>query len=600
MPSKVPASVSQRLDQLDHDLPPLKHYEPGGMFAGAQNAEGLSDDERRGASAEAFVFNLLPRNRDEPSVWGTYFGPMSRFSRIDGSEVQFPDITSLDRDTIEYWQERSKQTLHPVLRARYADAVWDLAELVTGARAPIEYAHIASDAYLQTIDTERQGDDLEAIFYAKRALQVALAINDRTRIDRAKSTLLQLLSNSTLDPKSIGVWASGFDALYYPGNKRLALTEPEKALMVATLEEILRRCSNPNGSDYNPWASQAAAQRLAKHYERCGQKDQLKDAIRTSGQAFESMASKADPLLAMGWLQPVIDEYSNRGMAEDAERAALLSQHKGKSAREFLKTTKVSTEVDPEKIDKFIEGLIEGNLDQALMRITAQFIPRVQEVRDLLQHMKEVAPFSSLIPVTLVEDGRFVAAAGSVEQDPDGRLIMQLAQNLGITAQFLTITLERARERHALGPEKIASFLFVSPVYDATRRATILEALEAYFSADLVKFVHLAVPQIEQALRTLLGLLGQPIFKPTRQGAMDVKNLNNLLREEAIKACLDESIHLYLLTFLADRRGVNLRNDLCHGLLPVDRISPLLANQVLHVLMTLALVREKKTPPASE
>ena len=72
-----------------------------------------------------------------------------------------------------------------------------------------------------------------------------------------------------------------------------------------------------------------------------------------------------------------------------------------------------------------------------------------------------------------------------------------------------------------------------------------------------------------------------------------------LLREEAIKACFGENIHVYLLTFLADRRGVNLRNDLCHGLLPVDHITPPMANQVLHVLMTLALVRENKSEGTS-
>src|ERR1019366_256585 len=164
---------------------------------------------------------------DEPSVWGTYFGPMSRFPMTDGSEVQSPDITTLGRDIIEYWQERSKQAVHPVLRARYADAVWDLAVRVTGTRAPVEYAYLAIDSYLQTIDTEKHSDTLEAVFYAKRALHVALTINDRTRIDQAKVTLLRLLGDSAVDPRSIGVWASAFDALY--GNKRLALTEPETA-----------------------------------------------------------------------------------------------------------------------------------------------------------------------------------------------------------------------------------------------------------------------------------------------------------------------------------------------------------------------------------
>jgi hypothetical protein len=564
------------------------------MFGGALRGEALCEDERKGALAEVMVFNLLPGDDDQPSCWGTYFGPTSRLPGNDGTEIQIPDVSEFDADIIDHWEQRSGLAVHPVLRARYADAVWDLAERVTGTRPSVEYAQTAIDAYLETITSEKYDDALEAIFYAKRALKIGLAINDRTRIGQCKAALLRLLSNSAADPKLIGLWAIGFDALYDPGNKRLALTESEKTELISLLEDVLRRCSDPSGSDFSPWASQAAAQRLARHHERSGKKEDVKRAIRTSGQAFESIASKADPLVAMAWLQPVIDEYHNRGMTEDEDRAALLSQEKGKNVRDSLRTIRVSTEVESGKIDRFIEGLIEGNLDEALGRITAHFIPRAQDVRDLLLKIREVAPFSSLTPVARVEEGRLVGTAGSLDQDPDGRLVMQLSQNLGITAQFLTIALERARERHALDEDKIASFLFVSPVYDASRRATIQEALQAYFSRDFVKFVHMAVPQIEQALRTLLGLLGQPIFKPTRQGAMDVKNLNDLLREETLRACFNEDIWLYLRTFLADRRGVNLRNNLCHGLTPVDHITLPLANQVLHVLLTLALVRKNE------
>ena len=93
--------------------------------------------------------------------------------------------------------------------------------------------------------------------------------------------------------------------------------------------------------------------------------------------------------------------------------------------------------------------------------------------------MEKAAPLSSIFPVKRVEGGRFAATVGSLEEDPDGRLIMQLGQNLGITAQFLTITLERAWERHKIDAEKIASFLFESPVYDVTRQPIILEALRA-------------------------------------------------------------------------------------------------------------------------
>lgn len=596
MPLLVPVFVAEKLDQLDRELPPLKQYELNSMFAGAQNAEGLTAEERKGAFGEAVVFSLLPRFVDETSVWGTYFGPMSRVPQTDGSERHFPDIAGLDAEIIDHWQERSKRASHPVLRARYADAVWDLSARAIETRPPVEYAHIATDAYLDAIETQKHGDPLEAILCAKRAPQIALAINDRTRIDRAKALLLELLSNSAQSPRLIGLWSTCFDALYDPGNKRLALTNQEEARMAAILEDVLGRCSDQSGPDFSPWGSQAAAQRLAKYHQKAQRSEQMREVIRKAGQAFESMASNADPLVAMAWLQPIIDDYHNRGMTEDVARAALLSQQKGANARDSVRTIKVSTDVDPKEIERFIERLTEGSLDQVLRQITAQFMPRLQEVRDLMRKMREVAPISSLMPVVHVQDARLVASAGSVEQDPEGRLIMQLAHNLGITAQFLTITLERARERHSLDAEKIASFLLQSPVYDPSRHSTIVEALQGYFSGDLAKFVHLAVPQIEQALRTLLGLMGHPTSKPTRQGTMDVKSLNDLLRDDAIKGCFEEDTQMYLLTFLADRRGVNLRNDLCHGLWPVDRITPALASQVLHVLMTLSLVRENKPP----
>ena len=140
--------------------------------------------------------------------------------------------------------------------------------------------------------------------------------------------------------------------------------------------------------------------------------------------------------------------------------------------------------------------------------------------------------------------------------------------------------------------EKIAAFLFASPAFDPIGRSTILEALKAYFLNDPVKFVYLAVPQIEQALRTLLYLMGQPVNKPTRNGgAMDVKNLNDLLADVVFKTAIPENIRLYLQALLADRRGVNFRNNLCHGLVPLEKLTLTMANLILHALMTLSLLK---------
>lgn len=88
-----------------------------------------------------------------------------------------------------------------------------------------------------------------------------------------------------------------------------------------------------------------------------------------------------------------------------------------------------------------------------------------------------------------------------------------------------------------------------------------------------------------------------PTNRPGRPGTMQVKNLNDILREESIKACLGEDLHLYLLTFLADPRGHNVRNRVTHGLVPAEQFTTQLSDRVMHVLLALALVRERQEAP---
>jgi hypothetical protein len=56
--------------------------------------------------------------------------------------------------------------------------------------------------------------------------------------------------------------------------------------------------------------------------------------------------------------------------------------------------------------------------------------------------MLTAAPLMARIGVTRIVGDRFAAQAGSIEQDPEGRLMMPLAQNLDIQNLFLVATLD--------------------------------------------------------------------------------------------------------------------------------------------------------------
>ncbi|HWF06282.1 MAG TPA: DUF4209 domain-containing protein, partial [Candidatus Angelobacter sp.] len=49
-----------------------------------------------------------------------------------------------------------------------------------------------------------------------------------------------------------------------------------------------------------------------------------------------------------------------------------------------------------------------------------------------------------------------------------------------------------------------------------------------------------------------------------------------------------------------DRRGLNIRNDLTHGLMEMDRFNRAIADRVFHSLLVLALIRAVPKPDTDD
>jgi lysyl-tRNA synthetase class 1 len=352
----LPATTRTVLDDIDSAQQPTVEYEIGGKLSGLHNAEGLTDPELKGAWAEAAAFNFTLMAE---SPWGTDYGPVFSATKTDGTPYYAPDIAQIDEDIINHWEQRADCAQHPVLRARYADVVWDLKKRALNKPADVQYAHRAIDAYLDGITNERYKEPLvHAVEASQRALTLAVRIKDHTRVQRCKQGMLALFDEG-MQPGHIGVWTMVFDSL--TENKKAGLTTEELDHLIQGLERMLTTCATADKDHLDPWGAEAAARRLASYYERQGRKDEAQRAIRTYGTTFEHLASQATPMLAMSWLQPVHDEYKNRGMKDDAARVQAASAEKGKNIASDLKHVKTSFTIPDEQLDAFIKQLTQGN-----------------------------------------------------------------------------------------------------------------------------------------------------------------------------------------------------------------------------------------------
>ncbi len=76
---------------------------------------------------------------------------------------------------------------------------------------------------------------------------------------------------------------------------------------------------------------------------------------------------------------------------------------------------------------------------------------------------------------------------------------------------------------------------------------------------------------------------------------MTEKTLTDILEfEPVIKERFGEEAHLYMVAFLADSRGMNIRNRMCHGLMAEEDMNRWVSDRVLHTMLMLGTCRRKK------
>ncbi len=442
----IPDWVREVLSSFENRTTPFHEAEIADALHAARKGQGdQTDSDWKGFIAEWSAF-LFVQRRDQSTVWNTYFAPMMSGKNVDGSDFFSPDIRALEADVFAYWEERVNDCRNPIMRARYSDLIWDLKRVAIAHKPSYHYAQIAIDSYLDAVDRKLYPMEIVGIQWLQRALDLSCSIRDSDRTGRIVAFMFEFY-DGIAKPQFMGTWIFLFDDLY---GKKFVSSEQESRI-IANLEGMLAMVSDTTATDdgvyptLDPWGAQAAGERLAEHYRRMKDSQGVNRVIMSYGKAFEHLAGRANPMMAMAWLQPVIERYEQEGLKAEAERLQVMSAEKGKDIDSDLKRISVNIEATKEDVDEMVETLIgSGDLATSLSRVASYFIPRTSDARALLAKLKTDTPFLNMIPITIIEkDGHSSATIGSLEDDPDGRLHHQLAQLIHFYQPFLAHTWRR-------------------------------------------------------------------------------------------------------------------------------------------------------------
>jgi lysyl-tRNA synthetase class 1 len=585
----VPQSINEVLAAFDARPDTFETREVADALQAARDElTAPTADQNKGAWAEVLAFNLTP-SHGEGSEWGTYFGPIGSWTKADGTPFYSPDIAEADAEILEHWKSRATSLKHPILQARYSDLVWDFARKLAGRGVSSDFAKLAIGAYIAA-SQDRARKLLYAIKDAQRALSLAISVKDHPRVDGARTGLLSL---HTVAMKSGRRPLAVYDALV--ADRRTRLTAPERDGLVADLEALLVRLSDTDGTEFEPHGTQDVAERLLKHYGRAGSKPDAVRLHRIVANTFEHVATLGDAMLASAMLQTSMDAYKAAGDRDDAERVRRMMAVKVRESHDQMATFSHEIVITAEDRDKFLAAIVVASGPETLIHVAIEFLLRRARIEKAIQEQRESAPLLAMISQTIMGDDHVVATVGSIEDDPHGRLLRQALWQVNFWTNWLSWALKHAIEVHKLTAQHFVAWANRGALFGDGQ--LLRQGIEAWLAGDHTKAVHVLLPQIEAALRGLIGRQGHattkphPVFK-TAQVAIGMGDIIYNKAAIASLGALGDDVALHFAAIYADPRGMNLRNKFAHGLMPADAMHEGTTLWIVHSLLLLGALAE--------
>jgi len=330
--------VKKYLELLDTKIQPLSYR---GEYKIAQQIEKILQEDKNYIPtmediAEQMAFYFLPDYPDDRNGWGTYYGPMFILPNAQGQMVEYPSIKKVTKEMFNYWEKRAFEAKNPILRVRYADLVIDFSPRIINKKANYKLYQLVIDESI-TICENLLVYPLDCKTKIKRALNLALEINDSKRTQKVKNAIIKL-ENKIAEVDKAGLWGFAFRWLLLDFKKKVKISKDEEELLVSKLEDILKEVKN------NPFLTEHAVSLLAEYYADKRDEDNLMRVLKILEDSFkkdERINSEAFlKINAFQQIYEIYSKYRNKGFKKAKLATERLSKEIGQLNIDWEKSLK--------------------------------------------------------------------------------------------------------------------------------------------------------------------------------------------------------------------------------------------------------------------
>lgn len=544
--------------------------------------------EAENVRAEASAFTLCEHGDSFPG----YYQPMATFT--NGTTI--PPLNFFSSEVLSYLENRARTTRNPILASRFADVVWDLSP----TKNP-EMARIGIDNYFECINIYRTNSwGIELSTAIKRAVQLANMINDAQRLTRAKELILQQMRQLDAD-NDYRFCIDLASAIALSSKIKLSETEAKEIKGVlsraatyyqeehAVDESKLGPVEGPNEHFVRSFNESIINLASTKHLVNVDRKFHRIEIAKSHEREGDRASANKNYLVAISFYRSTEKCFADLGLTSERDRIRVKLADSGLKGEEQLKPIETKIKLEHAKIEEYIKLLIADNIEETLQKIAAapHFIPSLKETARLAEELKKKHPIQYLIPHVILHEGHVVGSSSQEDAILRQSIIRQLVMDIHIGGIFLTYLFDKLTNEYGLNAEILTKHFENWGLCKQRNLLLIKKGLEEYFNGDCIAALHILIPQFEDTLRGLLYKAHRPISRPGYGALL----LRSLLLDQTFRNVAGDDLIRYYEVALIETTGLNLRNDLTHGLMGPEIMTQDIVSIVIHLLLTLTRFR---------
>lgn len=492
------------------------------------------------------------------------------------TSTTLPQIKAVDADVRRIWAELLGLVQAAPARARIAHALFQC-----GGSAGLESAKIAVTSYIDAAEHWDCPHDKDEYFRA--AARIARIIGDG---DTARQAIERLLD----------------------GAEQALTREPSDSpgYVLRPLDYAIREPNCPERAD--ALLSRAATElrdaddrdrALVLIFDRCTD-DHCRN--RTWRRRIDNLLTTAESetgIVQMSLRHNALKIAEASGIRELKERAAAALQATRHADLEMVRVG-TSVAVYAEIFDQTVQEMAAGDTWQEALLSFARCGPlsgNYESNCTTVEHIRTASPLLAAFPGKILgPDGLPLYEATTPEDRFDGDLTKVEAQLISVNLRPLTAALHSISERFGIPDEALLVEFFTrwpSTNNDTVRTAAV--ALQRFWCGDYEGAAYIATPWIENAIRHIILDANQGIYMLQRiRKPGQYPGLGAMIDLLPQRFTLSQSRYRFLKATLTHPLGLNLRNQLSHGMQPYNTSAA--AALVLHTLLSIGLITARAQP----